>query len=160
MRTLTGYSFATAGEFVGREFAISDWTTADQETIDKFAGCTGDDQWIHVDVEKAKRESIYGATVAHGFLVLSLLAKLQFDAGVVPPDAAQAINVGLNRVRFVAPVKSGARVRNRLKLLSAKKQGEGRVMLTTQNTMEIEGEEKPAMVAELLVLLIAPTGET
>ncbi len=159
MTTLDGYSFATVGEFVGREFGVSDWITVDQETIDKFAESTGDDQWIHVDVERAKRESPYGTTIAHGFLILSLLAKLQFDAGVVPPDAAQAINFGLDRVRFIAPVKSGDRIRNRLELLSAEEKGEGRVLIKTKNTIEIEGEEKVAMVAELLALLIGPNKE-
>ena len=156
MTVQEGYSFSTVGEFVGREFAVSEWTVVDQESINKFAECTGDDQWIHVDVERAKRESPYGTTIAHGFLVLSLLAKLQFDAGVVPPDASQAINFGLDRVRFVAPVKSGDRIRNRLELMSAEEKGEGRLLVKTKNTVEIEGEERPAMVAELLALLMGP----
>jgi acyl dehydratase len=155
MATLDGYAFDTVGDFVGREFGVSDWIIIDQETIDKFAESTGDDQWIHVDVERAKRESPYGTTIAHGFLVLSLLAKLQFDAGVVPPGVAQAINFGLDRVRFIAPVKSGARIRNRVVLLSAEEKGEGRMLLKTRNTIEVEGEEKPAMMAEMLVLLMA-----
>ncbi len=154
MATLDGYTFDTVGEFVGREFGVSDWITVDQESIDKFAESTNDDQWIHVDVERAKRESPYGTTIAHGFLILSLLAKLQFDAGVVPPDAAQALNFGLDRVRFIAPVKSGSRVRNRLELLSAEEKDEGGILIKTKNTIEIEGEEKPAMVAELLALLL------
>jgi acyl dehydratase len=156
MTTLEGYSFDTVGEFVGREFGVSGWISVDQESIDKFAESTGDDQWIHVDVERAKRESPYGTTIAHGFLILSLLAKLQFDAGVVPPDAAQALNFGLDRVRFLAPVKSGDRVRNRLELLSAEEKSKGRILIKTKNTIEIEGEEKPAMVAELLALLLPP----
>ena len=154
-----GYSFATVHDFVGREFGVSRWAIVDQETIDKFAECTGDDQWIHVDTERAQRESPYGTTIAHGFLVLSLLAKLQFDAGIVPPDAAQALNFGLDRVRFISPVKSGDRVRNRLELMSAEEKGEGRVLVKTKNTVEIEGEEKPAMVAELLALLMGPKKE-
>lgn len=159
MTTLEGYSFDTVGEFVGCEFGVSDWISIDQESIDKFAESTNDDQWIHVDVERAKRESPYGTTIAHGFLVLSLLAKLQFDAGVVPPDAAQALNFGLDRVRFLAPVKSGDRVRNRLELLSAEEKDEGGILIKTKNTIEIEGEEKPAMVAELLALLLPPTDD-
>ena len=153
------YTFDTVGEFVGRVFGVSNWMTVDQQTIDRFAEATGDDQWIHVDVERAKRESPYGTTIAHGFLILSLLAKLQFDAGVVPPDAAQALNFGLDRVRFIAPVKSGNRIRNRLELLSVEEKGEGRVLIKTKNTIEIEGEEKPAMVAELLALLMGPSKE-
>jgi acyl dehydratase len=159
MATPGNYAFDNVGEFVGREFGVSDWITVDQETIDRFAESTGDSQWIHVDVERAKRESPYGVTIAHGFLILSLLAKLQFDAGVVPPDASQALNFGLDRVRFITPVKSGDRIRNRLELLSAEKKGEGRILLKTNNTVEIEGEEKPAMVAELLALLIGPEKE-
>ncbi len=159
MATLDGYTFDTVGEFVGREFGVSDWITVDQESIDKFAESTNDDQWIHVDVERAKRESPYGTTIAHGFLILSLLAKLQFDAGVVPPDAAQALNFGLDRVRFIAPVKSGSRVRNRLELLSAEEKDEGGILIKTKNTIEIEGEEKPAMVAELLALLLPPAAD-
>jgi acyl dehydratase len=154
-----GYSFSTVHDFVGREFGVSQWAVVDQETIDKFAECTGDDQWIHVDTERARRESPYGTTIAHGFLVLSLLAKLQFDAGIVPPDASQALNFGLDRVRFISPVKSGDRVRNRLELMSAEPKGEGRMLVKTKNTVEIEGEEKPAMVAELLALLMGPKKE-
>lgn len=159
MATPGNYTFDTVGEFAGREFGVSDWITVDQQTIDKFAESTGDDQWIHVNVERAKRESPYGTTIAHGFLILSLLAKLQFDAGVVPPDAAQALNFGLDRVRFIAPVTSGERIRNRLELLSAEEKGEGRVLIKTKNTIEIEGKEKPAMVAELLALLMGPNKE-
>lgn len=154
-----GYSFSTVHDFVGREFGVSQWAVVDQETIDKFAECTGDDQWIHVNTERAQRESPYGTTIAHGFLVLSLLAKLQFDAGIVPPDAAQALNFGLDRVRFISPVKSGDRVRNRLELMSAEEKGEGRILVKTKNTVEVEGEEKPAMVAELLALLMGPKKE-
>ncbi len=147
------YSFGTISEFVGREFAVSGWATVDQETINKFAECTGDDQWIHVDAERAKHESPYGTTIAHGFLVLSLLAKLQFDAGVVPPDAAQAINFGLDHVRFISPVKSGDRIRNRLELITAAPKGEGRILVKTKNTVEIEGEDKPALTADWIGLI-------
>ena len=152
--TLDGYSFNTIQEFVGRELGVSDWITVDQESINKFAECTGDHQWIHVDVERAERESPYGTTIAHGFLTLSLLAQLQYAVGIVPPDVAQAVNFGLDRVRFIAPVKSGARIRNRVMLLSAEEKGEGRMLIKTQNTIGIEGEEKPAMVAEALALLM------
>ena len=152
---LTGYSFDTVHDFVGRELGVSDWITVDQESIDKFAECTGDHQWIHVDVERSKEESPYGTTVAHGFLTLSLLSQLQFEVGISPPDVAQMINFGLDRVRFVSPVKSGARIRDRVVLISADEKGEGRVLVKTQNTVEIEGEIKPAMVAEALSLLTA-----
>lgn len=88
--------------------------------------------------------------------MLSLLARLQFSAGVVPPDAVQALNFGLDRVRFVAPVRSGDRIRNRLGLVSVEPKGEARLLLTTHNTVEIDGKDKPAMVADLLALLIGP----
>jgi acyl dehydratase len=152
---LTGYGFDTVHEFVGRELGVSDWITVDQESINKFADCTGDHQWIHVDVERSKEESPYGTTIAHGFLTLSLLAQLQYAVGIVPPDVAQAVNFGLDRVRFIAPVKSGSRIRDRVVLVSAEEKGEGRMLIKTQNTIEIEGEEKPAMVAEALALLMA-----
>jgi acyl dehydratase len=152
---LDGYSFGTVHEFVGQELGVSDWITVDQESIDKFAECTGDHQWIHVDAERAERESPYGTTIAHGFLTLSLLAQLQYAVGIVPPDVAQAVNFGLDRVRFISPVKSGSRIRDRVVLVSAEEKGEGRMLVKTQNTIEIEGEEKPAMVAEALALLMA-----
>ena len=152
---IVGYSFGTVHDFVGRELGVSDWATVDQESIDKFADCTGDHQWIHVDVERSKRESPYGTTIAHGFLTLSLLSKLQFEVGISPPDVAQMINFGLDRVRFISPVRSGARIRDRVVLMSAEPKGEGRVLVKTQNTVEIEGEVKPAMVAEALALLMA-----
>lgn len=152
---LTGYSFDTVNDFVGRELGVSEWITVDQESINEFAACTGDHQWIHVDPERAEKESPYGTTIAHGFLTLSLLSKLQFEVGISPPDVAQMINFGLDRVRFIAPVKSGSRIRDRVVLTSAEEKGEGRVLIKTQNTVEIEGEEKPAMVAEALSLLMA-----
>lgn len=156
MATPDGYTFATVGDFVGHEFGMSPWLTVDQGTIDRFAESTGDDQWIHTDRERAAKESPYGTTIAHGFLVLSLLARLQFSAGVVPPDAVQALNFGLNRVRFVAPVRSGDRIRNRLELVSVEPKGEARLLLTTHNTIEVDGKDKPAMVADLLALLTGP----
>ena len=152
---LVGYSFDTVHEFVGRELGVSDWITVDQESIDKFADCTGDHQWIHVDVERSREESPYGTTIAHGFLTLSLLSQLQFEVGISPSDVTQMINFGLDRVRFISPVKSGARIRDRVVLMSAEEKGAGRVLVKTQNTVEIEGEVKPAMVAEALSLLMA-----
>ena len=149
------YSMTTLAEFTGREIGTSGWHVVDQRRIDEFADCTGDRQWIHVDVERARRESPYGGTIAHGYLTLSLAASLSIEAGVIPPDAAAALNYGLDKVRFVAPVKAGSRVRNRVVLLAAEPKGPGRVLLTLQNTIEIEGEAKPALLAESLALLMA-----
>jgi len=152
---LPGYSMATLEEFAKREIGVSDWTTVDQHRIDEFADCTGDRQWIHVDVERAKNESPFGGTIAHGYLTLSLAASLAIEVGVIPPDAAAALNYGLDKVRFIVPVRAGARVRNRVVLLSVEKKPQGRVLLTLQNTIEIEGEAKPALIAESLALLTA-----
>src|SRR6202008_157288 len=103
------YRYDTVGQFVGQELGVSDWITVDQARIDTFAACTGDRQWIHVDVDRAKRESPFGTTIAHGFLPLSLLGGVMIDLGLVPEDASRVVNAGLNSVRFKAPVRSGSR---------------------------------------------------
>ncbi len=144
--------------FVGRELGASRWMTLDQRRIDGFADCTDDRQWIHVDAERARRESPLGTTIAHGYLTLAMIAPSTFEVVVEPAGIAQALNYGLDRVRFIAPVKAGARVRNRIKLLAAEPKGDGRFLLTTENTIEIENEAKPALIAHVLVLAIA--GET
>jgi acyl dehydratase len=148
------YSMASAPRFVGCELGVSDWVTVDQDRIDAFAACTGDRQWIHVDVDRARRESPFGGPIAHGYLVLSLVAAMVMELGVIPPDAATGLNYGLDKVRFIAPVKAGARVRARANLLAVEVQSRGRVLLKLNCTLEIEGEAKPALVAELLCLLI------
>jgi acyl dehydratase len=145
---------ASAPQFVGRELGASGWVTVDQAGIDAFAACTSDRQWIHIDVERAKRESPFGGPIAHGYLTLSLLAAMVMELGVIPPDAATGLNYGLDKLRFIAPVKAGARVRTRATLLAAEPQSGGRVLLKLNCTLEIEGEAKPALVAELLCLLI------
>ena len=148
------YCMATAPQFVGRELGASDWVAVDQDRIDAFAACTGDRQWIHVDVERARRESPFGGPIAHGYLTLSLVAAMVMELGVIPPDAATGLNYGLDKVRFIAPIKAGARVRTRANLVAVEPQGGGRVLLKLNCTLEIEGEAKPALVAELLCLLI------
>ena len=153
-----GYTMATIAEFTGREIGVSDWMMLDQRRIDEFADCTGDKQWIHVDVERARRESPFGGTIAHGYLTLSVAASLAIEAGVIPVDAAAALNYGLDKVRFLAPVKAGSRVRNRVVLLAAESKGSGRTLITLQNTIEIEGETKPALIAESLAMLMASAG--
>lgn len=152
--TPIGYSWATIQEFVGRELGTSGWLTIDQERINQFATCTGDHQWIHVDDERARRESPYRSTIAHGYLILSLLPQFQYEIGLVPADVVQAINYGIGQVRFLLPVKPGDRIRSRATLLSAENKGAGRLLLTVQNSVEIAGENKPAMVAETVALLI------
>ena len=155
------YCMATVSRFVGHDLGASEWVVVDQDRIDTFAACTGDRQWIHVDVERARRESPFGGPIAHGYLTLSLVAAMVMEVGVIPPDAATGLNYGLDRVRFIAPVKAGARVRTRAKLLAAEAQTGGRVLLKLNCTLEIEGEAKPALVAELLCLLIGkPDGSS
>jgi acyl dehydratase len=138
---------------VGQELGVSDWLTVDQSRIDQFAECTGDDQWIHVDVERARRESPFGAPVAHGYLTLSLLALTALEILIRPAGITQAFNYGLDRVRFIAPVKVGSRIRNRIRLLSVDEKPGARALLTTENTIEIEGEDKPALTAVALAMI-------
>lgn len=151
---ISGYTVATLGDFVGKELGVSEWLVVDQRRIDEFAECTGDRNWIHVDVERAKRESPFGGPIAHGYLSLSLLASLAMEIGAVPPDAATAVNYGIDKARFMTPVRAGARVRNRVALLSAEPQKSGRILLRLRNTLEIEGEAKPALLAETLALIV------
>ena len=146
------FTLSDLPRFVGQELGVSSWVTVDQSRIDQFAECSGDRQWIHVDVERAKRESPYRAPIAHGYLTLSLVAPLQMEIGAVPTDAGAAFNYGLDKVRFLAPVKAGARVRLRVALIDVEQKGGG-VVLKTSNTLEIEGSDKPALIAELLALI-------
>ena len=148
------FSLEDIQSFVGRELGVSDWITVDQGRIDRFAACTGDDQWLHVDVERARRESPYGGPVAHGYFTLSLVASTALDVFIRPAGIAQAFNYGLERVRFIAPVKAGARVRNRITLLSAEERGAEHLLLRTENKIEIESEDKPALLAVALVLVV------
>jgi acyl dehydratase len=150
---IAGYSMSTLREFVRRELGVSGWRTIGQDRIDAFANCTDDRQWIHVDVERAKRESPFGGTIAHGYLTLAMLAPMQIEIGVIPPDAKQAINMGLDKLRFLSPVKAGARIRMHATLLEVEDRGKGRLVLRTHNTVDIEGEEKPALTMESLALV-------
>ncbi|MBK4734349.1 MaoC family dehydratase [Noviherbaspirillum pedocola] len=131
---------------VGQEVAVSDWTTITQEQVNQFAEATGDHQWIHVDPERSRRESPFGAPVAHGFLTLSLLPMMMASA-IRMSDVKMGVNYGLNKVRFPAPVPVGSRVRARCKLLTVE-DIEGGAQLTWQVTMEREGSDKPVCVAE------------
>src|SRR5436853_1554772 len=137
---------------VGEEIGASSWTTLDQARINEFAHCTGDHQWIHVDAERAARESPFGGTVAHGFLTLSLLASTGFEVLRQRVEVQQAVNYGLEKVRFLAPVRAGKRVRNHVKVAGVEDKGNGRVLLTTENTFEIEGDDEQALVALSLAL--------
>jgi acyl dehydratase len=146
------FTLSNAAQFVGQELGVSSWLTVNQSRINQFAECSGDRQWIHIDVERAKRESPYHAPIAHGYLTLALVAPLQMEIGAVPTDAAAAVNYGLDKVRFLAPVKAGARVRLRVALTEVEQKGSG-VVMKTRNTREIEGSDKPALIAESLALI-------
>jgi acyl dehydratase len=143
------------GAHLGQEIGTSSWITVDQQRINEFAHCTEDHQWIHVDPERAARESSFGGTVAHGFLTLALLAPTSYDVLLSRVEVKQAVNYGLEKVRFLAPLRAGKRVRNHVKVVAVKDKGKGRVLLTTENTFEIEGEDKPALIALALVMLMA-----
>src|SRR6202453_3360802 len=151
-------TLAGLGERAGHELGLSDWVKIDQARIDTFASCTGDRQWIHVDVERAKRESPFRAPIAHGYLTLAMVAPLAMEIGVIPSDAAAGLNYGIDKVRFLSPVPAGARVRLRVVLVGIEPREEGRVIMKTLNTMEVEGSDKPALIAETLALLIPAKG--
>ena len=138
---------------LGKELGVSDWLTVTQERIDAFAACTGDRQWIHIDPDQAARGPL-GRTVAHGFLLLSLLPRFLAETPLFRKECRMAVNYGLNRVRFLSPVLTGARVRNRAVLKEVARKGFRRMLVTVENTIEIEGEKRPAAVAEILVLIV------
>ena len=155
---MSNLTMAGLGESVGRELGLSDWVAIDQPRIDAFASCTGDHQWIHVDVERAKRESPFRGPIAHGYLALAMVAPLAMQVGIIPRDAAAGLNYGVDKVRFLAPVPAGARVRLRVVLVGIEPREGGQVLMKTLNTMEIEGSEKPALIAETLALLVPASG--
>ena len=132
---------------IGEEFGVSEWVTVDQAMIDKFAEATGDHQWIHVDVERAKKEMPGGTTIAHGFLTLSLVPRLGAKIWKIE-HRSKGINYGLNKLRFTAPVPAGSRVRLKQKLLAADEVKDGGIRTTWENVVEIEGQSQPALIAE------------
>ena len=136
-------------EMVGQELGVSDWVLVDQDRINRFADCTGDHQWIHVDPERARRTP-FRTTIAHGYLTLSLIGGLSQQLGMVPENTQAIINHGFDEVRFLAAVKVGSRVRLRAVLASMEDKGPGQYLVKVTNTIEIEGEEKPALVAQTL----------
>ena len=139
----------SVSSLIGQEVAVTDWLTVTQDRIDAFADATEDRQWIHTDPERARRESPYGNTIAHGFLTLSLLSYLSRDVLQVE-NVLVRVNYGLNRVRFPAPVKAGSRVRGRFTLQAVKPFDEG-ADFTLSATIEVEGSAKPCCAAEWIV---------
>ena len=134
-------------ERVGQEVGVSDWILVDQARIDTFAEVTEDPQFIHVDPVRAA-ETPFGGTIAHGFLTLSLLSRMAADAVLRPDDVRMGVNYGFEKVRFIAPVRSGKRVRGRFVLAAFEEKRPGRYQFTHQVTVEIEGEDKPALIAD------------
>jgi acyl dehydratase len=139
---------------IGKPIGPSDWIEVTQEDIDRFAEVSRDDQWIHVDVERAKRESPFGTTVAHGNLTLSLIDGFRRQL-IQQEGVKMGINYGWNKVRYTAPVPAGSRIRASLETLSVEEKGNGWYQLEQKWTVEIEGQEKPALFAESVVRLLA-----
>ena len=150
MPTLVLKSLQSLKDYVGREIATTDWLVVTQERILQFAEATGDRQWIHVDPERAKRESPYGAAIAHGFLTLSLMSHFLREAIQLPIEVRQTLNYGLNRVRFPAPVCAGEKIRARIRLQSCR-DFPGSVEAVFDITIETEGAEKPCCAAEWIL---------
>ncbi len=134
----------------GREIGVSDWVTLDQAKVNQFADATGDHQWIHVDVERAKREMATGGTIVHGYFTLSLIPKFMFELLEIT-GISQMINYGANKVRFTNMVPTGSRVRGRLKVMSVELKGKGATM-NYEMVLEIEGQERPACIAEVIMM--------
>ena len=139
-------------DYVGKEIGTSEWFEVDQERINQFADTTLDHQFIHVDPEKAT--PLFGSTIAHGFLSLSLIPHLTSQAVLAPENLKHVFNYGLDKVRFINPVNVGSKVRTLSKVVSVDDKGDGRYLMKTELTMEIDGVDKPAFVAESLSMFI------
>ena len=146
------YTLDTLEQLIGQPLGTSAWVQIDQSRINAFAACTGDHQWIHVDEGRAQASPL-GTTVAHGYLTLSLLPMLMDELRLIPEGVTYALNYGADKIRFISFVREGARVRNHAVLAGVERKPDGRVLLKVTNTMEIEGEPKPAMVADTLTML-------
>jgi acyl dehydratase len=145
-------SLAELRAHVGSETGVSGWLTVDQPRIDAFAEATDDRQFIHID-PAAAAQTPFGGTIAHGFLSLSLLSRMAADAMLLPDTLQMAVNYGFGRVRFLAPVRAGKRVRGRFRLDSLEEKAPGQILLRHMVTVEIEGEDKPALTADWLSLM-------
>ena len=139
-------------DYVGQEIGSSDWFEVDQDRIDMFADATLDHQFIHIDSEKAT--PLFGSTIAHGFLSLSLVPHLTSQAVLAPENLKMVFNYGLDKVRFINPVNVGSKVRTHSKCVSVDDKGDGRYLMKTEVTMEIEGVDKPAYIAETLSMFV------
>ncbi|PLW83937.1 nodulation protein NodN [Kineobactrum sediminis] len=138
---------------IGVKFGPGEWSTLDQERINTFADCTEDHQFIHVDQEKAA-QTPFGGTIAHGFLTLSMLVKMVEGMGIMPENVVMGLNYGFDKVRFLTPVRAGKRVRAHMEILDVQEKEGGRFLVKQGITVEIEGEENPALVAEWLSMIV------
>ena len=152
------YSFSTFERFVDSIIGRTEWFAIEQARIAAFADCTEDRQWIHLDAERAARETAQRSTIAHGLLTLSLLPRFSYEVGLLPTDASRALNYGFDKVRFIAPVPTGSRVRDVLRLQSVVRKAPGQALIEVVHTVEIEGSDKPALVASAVSLVFAAAG--
>jgi acyl dehydratase len=139
-------------KLIGKEIFMSDWTQVTQEQINQFADSTKDHQWIHVDVEKSAKGP-FGKTIAHGFLTLSHLPFFSYQVPLKFEGSKMLINYGLDKVRFINPVISGAKIRDRIVMSSLEQKPDNRILMTQTHTIEIEGQEKPACIAQALTMI-------
>jgi acyl dehydratase len=146
-------SLETYQEMVGREIGVSSWHVVDQKRIDGYADVIEDHQFIHVDPERAKKETAFGTTIAHGFLTMSLLSIMSYEVMPVISGTTMGVNYGFDKLRFISPVRSGSRVRGRFTLAEATLRKPKELQSRTHVTVEIEGEEKPALVADWIGLI-------
>ena len=146
-------SLETYLSMVGQEIGVSSWHLVDQARIDRYADVIEDHQFIHVDPERAKRETDFGTTVAHGFLTMALLSIMSYEVMPIIEATTMGVNYGFDKLRFISPVRSGSRVRGRFKLIDAKLRKPKELQSYTNVTVEIEGEDKPALVADWIGLI-------
>jgi acyl dehydratase len=144
----------TTEALIGTEVGVSNWITVDQPMIDQFAKTTFDEQWIHIDPERAALETPFGGTIAHGFLTLSLASRFAYDCFAMMPGQVMGINYGMNKLRFLMPVRAGSRLRGRFTLQAVKARSATDLLRTNTLTIEIEGNDTPALVAEWLGLAV------
>ena len=147
-------ALATSEKLIGTEVGVSNWITVDQKMIDDFAKTTHDEQWIHVDPERAAAETPFGGAIAHGFLTLSLGSRIAYDCFNMMPGQVMGINYGMNKLRFLKPVVAGSRLRGRFTLQKVTAKGPKNMLRENLLTIEIEGEETPALIAEWLGLAV------
>lgn len=141
-----------AKQYIGKELATTEWVTVTQDMVNEFAHSTKDPDWMHIDIQRSQKESPYGTTIVQGFLMMSLVLHLCHIGNVVPDGTSYGLNYGMDRVRFTDVVLVGSRVRSRISLLDVTPKEDGRYLFKTQHYLEVEGKDKPAMVAEHLAM--------